>query len=237
MVNPKEASMIVIVTGMHRSGTSAMAGFLHLNGIKMGRKQDFHPRPNGENKKGFYENKAFRNVNDKWLANGINGNKYHVKRWKEDPIRLYDKNPTKADLEPAHKMISIFEADFQKSKDVKGWGWKDPRTCLTLSWWLEALKGKDVRIVIMNRDLEAIGRSLRKRNNCSIERGVELARQYHKICAEHLSKYPHVPYTWVSFDLLIKQPGHIERRLSSFLGCDINSKAAVKFLDPKLKHW
>ena len=36
--------MIVIVIGMHRSGTSAVAGILHLNGIAMGSEKNFQTK-------------------------------------------------------------------------------------------------------------------------------------------------------------------------------------------------
>ena len=56
--------MIVIVLGMHRSGTSTVAGILHLNNILMGTYQNFWPRPLRQNPKGFYENYDFRKIND-----------------------------------------------------------------------------------------------------------------------------------------------------------------------------
>ena len=59
--------MIVIVLGMHRSGTSAIAGILHLNKIIMGSKDNFKPKPLPQNPKGFYENYDFRKINDQIL--------------------------------------------------------------------------------------------------------------------------------------------------------------------------
>ena len=51
--------MIVIVVGMHRSGTSAVAGILHLHGISMGSEKTFKPKPLPQNPMGFYENFGF----------------------------------------------------------------------------------------------------------------------------------------------------------------------------------
>ena len=56
--------MINIVLGMHRSGTSTVAGILHLHNIIMGTYQNFWPRPLKQNPKGFYENYDFRKIND-----------------------------------------------------------------------------------------------------------------------------------------------------------------------------
>ena len=56
--------MITIVLGMHRSGTSVVAGILHFNKIIMGTYDTFWPRPLPQNPKGFYENYDFRKIND-----------------------------------------------------------------------------------------------------------------------------------------------------------------------------
>jgi len=46
--------LIVIVVGVHRSGTSAVAGILHLNGIAMGSEKTFKSKPMPQNPRGFY---------------------------------------------------------------------------------------------------------------------------------------------------------------------------------------
>ena len=48
--------MITIVLGMHRSGTSVVAGILHFNKVSMGTYETFWPRPLPQNPKGFYDN-------------------------------------------------------------------------------------------------------------------------------------------------------------------------------------
>ena len=47
--------MIIMILGMHRSGTSTISGVLHMNKIIMGTYQNFWPRPLSQNPKGFYE--------------------------------------------------------------------------------------------------------------------------------------------------------------------------------------
>ena len=59
--------MITIILGMHRSGTSTIAGVLHLNNISMGTYKNFWPRPLAQNPKGFYENYDFRQWWHWWL--------------------------------------------------------------------------------------------------------------------------------------------------------------------------
>ena len=70
--------MITIVLGMHRSGTSVVAGILHFNKITMGTYETFWPRPLPQNPKGFYENYDFRKINDTLLQKSG----YNIKHYK-----------------------------------------------------------------------------------------------------------------------------------------------------------
>ena len=53
---------MIIIFGMHRSGTSALAGMLHSAGIALG--EVFMP-PLPENPKGFFEDLRIQGVNKK----------------------------------------------------------------------------------------------------------------------------------------------------------------------------
>ena len=76
--------MITIILGMHRSGTSTVAGILHLNKIVMGTYQNFWPRPLPQNPKGFYENYDFRKINDKLMQKAG----YNVKSFESEILRV-----------------------------------------------------------------------------------------------------------------------------------------------------
>ena len=114
--------MITIILGMHRSGTSTIAGILHLNKIIMGTYQNFWPRPLRQNPKGFYENYDFRKINDQLLKQVG----YDVKSY----------NPNIPTLEPTNKILDKMEKIIIKNDSTySNWGWKDPRTCLTINSW------------------------------------------------------------------------------------------------------
>ena len=72
--------MITIVLGMHRSGTSVVAGVLHFNKISMGTYETFWPRPLPQNPKGFYENYDFRKINDTMLKESDYNTKHYNPR-------------------------------------------------------------------------------------------------------------------------------------------------------------
>ena len=149
--------MIVIVAGMHRSGTSALAGLLHANGVVMGRDKDFYPPPMRENPKGFYENVRFRRINDRVLAH----NDYKVKSWLPWP-------PDSPVATPSHQqdMSDLLESYYT---EFDNWGWKDPRTSLVMNLWLSILDSyglkKKVRIVQCQRDPHSVANSMRTRGN------------------------------------------------------------------------
>ena len=112
---------------MHRSGTSAVAGILHLNGIAMGSEKTFKPKPLPQNPKGFYENYDFRKINDQILKQAG----YKVKSFDTDIPVVHASDRTVA------KMGKLTEKQVSENTD---WGWKAPRTCLPLSEWLSSKK-------------------------------------------------------------------------------------------------
>lgn len=57
------------------------------------------------------------------------------------------------------------------------WAWKDPRTSLTLRFWLPLLP--DLRIVVCVREPLAVARSLEARDGREIRSGLELWRNYY----------------------------------------------------------
>jgi len=165
--------MIVIVAGMHRSGTSALAGLLHNNGISMGRDEDFYPPPMRENPAGFYENVRFRRYNDKMLAE----HKYRVKSWNVHPPLYY-----MCSEKTVAGMIDLIR-DYRVNDSH--WGWKDPRTSLTIKVWLRLLRALElkhlVRIIQCTRPAADVASSMRQRNNQEHESGSfeQLTRAYH----------------------------------------------------------
>src|SRR3712207_2640746 len=63
----------------------------------------------------------------------------------------------------------LIEEDFAAAKV---WGWKDPRTCLTLPFWRQILP--PMQYVICLRNPLDVARSLERRNGFSLEKGIYL---------------------------------------------------------------
>lgn len=179
--------MIVIVTGMHRSGTSAMAGVLNDNGIHMGDKHTWHPPPMKENPKGFFENKLFRVVNDQLLRE----NGYHVKAFDKavpDPDRMNISESVQGQMT---KLLLDYSADHGN------WGFKDPRTCLTLRFWLATadVLGLKYKVILMYRNNLDIALSMKARGNKpGLGHLATVAGAYYKAVKRHHHDFIEVQY-------------------------------------------
>ena len=216
--------MIVIVLGMHRSGTSTVAGILHLNKISMGTYQSFWPRPLPQNPKGFYENFDFRKINDLIMKNVH----YQIKSYNPDI-------PTaKINQKLENKMIKVinkYESDFEF------WGWKDPRTCLTISHWINCLDAlnlrKKIKIIYITRKSSSVARSLKKRNNLPLNQGLMLWKSYSEIAVSVCEKND-IPVLYMSFEQILNSPANHFGVMFKFLDRPFSSSIIDDFVDKKI---
>ena len=209
---------------MHRSGTSTVAGILHLHNIIMGTYQNFWPRPLKQNPKGFYENYDFRKVNDTILEHSG----YNVKSYSPDipSIILHDKIKLKMS-----KIIKNYSSTYTD------WGWKDPRTCLTIFQWMDVIESlnlkNQVRIIFVSRKAISVARSLKKRNNLSLEIGLSLWEVYSKNALQ-FCKQSDLPIFYCSFESLLDSPNLICNPLFKFLNKKLNKNIIDKFIDKNI---
>jgi hypothetical protein len=212
--------MIIVLTGMHRSGTSMVAGLLHHNGVSMG--SQFR-RPLPENPKGFYEEEAFRCFNDKLLEEVG----YFVKDW----------NPKFGGVltsPSSHSSAMSLIEQFSQTSDV--WGWKDPRTCLTLAFWLNVIDAlnllRETKVIVIERQIRSVAVSLSKRGNiASLSQGASLCRMYKDHLEKCLSEYgSQLGILHLKYERLIQ--GLDVDRLETFCGLELD----VSFIDPSLDH-
>lgn len=108
----------ILILGMHRSGTSCLAGSLQAAGLHLGEVRTW----NKDNEKGNRENRAIMDLNDEVLA--ANGGSWH-----HPPKEASWAEALKAKRRAALASIACDGP----------WGFKDPRSLLTLKGWLEAL--------------------------------------------------------------------------------------------------
>ena len=214
--------MITIVLGMHRSGTSVVAGILHFNKISMGTYETFWPRPLPQNPKGFYENYDFRKINDAILLHSG----YKVKDYKTIiPIPKVSKKIKMI------KMIKKYESNFEN------WGWKDPRTCITMSNWMSVLEEmeltKKLNIIFVSRSSLSVARSLEKRNALPLEDGVRLWEIYTNRAIDFCESHD-IPTIYLSFEKILKNPLIQCEKLFNFLSCPFDKSVVEGFVDKSI---
>src|SRR5436309_786365 len=114
-------SRAILITGMHRSGTSLVSSLLQRAGIHIGEKL---LAGNAANPRGYFEDVDFFEFQDELLHQ--RGQTYlHV----DGNFRF---EPTAAETERASHLI------VERSHRPL-WGWKDPRTALFLDFWNQLL--------------------------------------------------------------------------------------------------
>jgi hypothetical protein len=156
---------LVCVTGMHRSGTSVVAGLLELLGVDFGPTEGML-EPADENPHGFWEQRAVSDLNDDLLA-ALGGS------WYEPPILAdgWASSPTLDGIRGHidETMAGLFGAGATA-------GLKDPRMSLMLPLW--KTRFTSMASVLVVRDPREVAQSLARRNGIHRERGAYLWLRY-----------------------------------------------------------
>jgi hypothetical protein len=169
---------VVAVLGMHRSGTSWLAGSLQELGLEMGEVSTADPH----NKKGNRESPVLMEIHEGVLADNDGS-------WK--------KPPKKAAWSQARSTALAAHVADMNARYPSGWGFKDPRALLVFDEWLRQVPRLD-RVGIFRHPL-AVHRSLAARSDRFDEaRSTELWRAYNeRLIAEH----DRAPFTVLRFDV------------------------------------
>ena len=122
-----QRSQAILVLGMHRSGTSAVARVVNLLGADLGQRL-MPPMPNS-NEKGFWENLDAVDIDERLLT-GI-GRSWHDVR--DLPAGWLQ---SAAAVEASAAIKNLIQAEFGA---VPLWAVKDPRMCRLMPLWLPVL--------------------------------------------------------------------------------------------------
>lgn len=150
---------VIVVLGMHRSGTSYLAGSMQAYGMHSGRVFEWSKH----NLRGNRENAEIMALNDAVL---------------EFSRASWDKPPTQKlrwTTDQAHERDEIIQS-LSQSANGQPIGFKDPRTLLTWAFWSQGIP--QPRIVSIVRHPIAVAASLHARNKWPLEQGVALWAEY-----------------------------------------------------------
>jgi hypothetical protein len=211
---------------MHRSGTSVTSRLLNLLGVYLGPPPHLMEAHPDDNPKGYWEHQPLTDLNDALLAR-LGGT------W-QDPPRFpegWESGPALADLR--ERARALVEQDFSAHPL---WGWKDPRTCLTVPFWRHVLG--PMRYVLCFRNPLDVTRSLARRYG-AFDTGIPLWLTYVRSALEHTTGQPRV---FVFYEDLMTQADEELRRLASLLGTPERAEdpavraAAREFIEQELHH-
>ena len=221
---------VIVVLGMHRSGTSAITRSLSALGVELGN----NLIPAGlDNPRGFWEDRECLAINEELLA--LLGSSLYqfglAFRISGDDTRL-DLLRTRA-----RQYVTARVAQYEGL-----WSFKDPRTCRLLEFWIPVFQdcACEPLFVLVLRNPLSVAQSLEKRDGIPVEKGGLLWLQHTLATLEDTRSYPRIV---VEYDLLIDDPVFQLNRLARFLGLPWSDDQAGAvgdfardFLDEELRH-
>lgn len=218
----------VVVLGMHRSGTSALAGFLKLLGCTapstlMG--------GDGSNARGHWESTVIRALNDDILESG--GSEWQD--WHQFPPRWYE---TSRPESFAPRAQAVLQDQFGDADLIV---FKDPRVCRIFEFWRAgfARAGMTPLVIIPLRHPVEIAASLEKRNGLAPLHGLLLWLR-HVLEAERTSRG--LVRAVVRYETLLSDPIGLAHRLQEQLDViwpRLSEKVREEieeFIAPDLRH-
>ena len=225
-----EKKKLVVVFGMHRSGTSALSRGLIALGINLG--NNLMPPLQGNNDRGFWEDLGINSLSND-LLDAVGS------RWDDvsDIAHKLRNNPNLAEFKI--RACQLLQTHLTGRPNF---GFKDPRTCRLLPFWQEVFEilDNDVYYVISSRNPISIAQSLRKRDSFPEEKSY-LLWLTHMLAALHQTAGSH--RVVIDYDHLMDNPRQELLRIAEFLDIKINKgierKIAIyedKFLTDTLRH-
>lgn len=153
----------IVILGMHRSGTSALAKSLRASGVWFGSEANITRRS---------EHALLQDCNQRILV-ALGGH------WSAP--QLPDGWTTQAAIAP---IAPLAAAALDDTRGHDAWAWKDPRTCLTLPYWRARLDGDPVVVVSYRHPLE-VSASLATRNDFGTAHSLALWEVHNRGVLEH----------------------------------------------------
>jgi hypothetical protein len=216
---------IVVVLGMHRSGTSVTARSLQTLGITLGAHL---MEPQECNPKGFYEDLDIFEMNERILG------ALHQCWDSLTPMAMKSFSNLLADFKDDAKKLII-----EKMQHRYVFAFKDPRTAILLSFWREVFRELKLqgRYVIVFRHPISVADSLRKRDDFCLQKSLLLWAKYNISILASVNKKESI---FINYDSILSQPELQIARLSDFLKMPVDADALndfqSEFLERDFRH-
>ena len=217
----------ILILGMHRSGTSAVAGCFSALGYNMG--NQLFP-PDKPNEKGYFENVLINQFNDSLLST-------LYARWHDTLFLPQNWYLNEQVQKRKPELISILKSEFGEKEDFVI---KDPRISVLLPFYEEVFNDLNIipKVIINFRNPFEVSKSLKKRDNLSSSKSLLLWMDATLKAEEHSRTMSRV---FLEYGSLLKDVINTLKTISDILRLDIkfdNDKKPVlnSFVEKKLKH-
>ena len=181
------------------------------------------------NPKGFWEVEALTHLNDQILAT-LEGS------WRRPPTGLEPAGWQDNRLASIRRQAQKLLADTFRDGD---WVWKDPRTSLTLPFWLHEIGIQPVILYVYRNPLE-VWKSLAAQEKVSRQEAMALWEIYVRSALENMNG---LPVFIVRHRLLLDDPVGTLERVACFLRAYMpavktpNRDQIAELVDASLNHW
>lgn len=225
----QQEQLLVVVLGMHRSGTSAIARALPVLGVELGER--LMPAAVDNNEKGFFEDLDVGALNIDLLS-------ACDREW-SDLVPIPDKVFLEERFAPfTSRAVELLREKLQGRALL---GLKDPRLPILLPFWLAVFEQLKLRVayVIALRNPLAVARSLAKRDRFSPEKSHYLWLQHILPCVLLSAGAPRVV---VDYDRLMDAPAEQIGNMARALGLESRvdegrlAEYQDEFLEERLRH-
>jgi hypothetical protein len=216
----------VAVVGMHRSGTSATAGLLVSLGLTGPTPEDLQPATGG-NERGHWESKTMGVLNSR-LLHAVGGT------WSGLPPVTLRWDAVRKHAERREGARRWFASTYAGRPMVI----KDPRLCMTLPFWRDALPTPMAAVLVLRKPL-SVARSLEARDGMQMTLGLAIWDRSMRSADLVLEGLPTLV---VNYDDMMADPGGTTEEFVRFLkGVDVAvapgvGEAAARQLDTGLRH-
>ena len=215
----------VLVVGMHRSGTSAVARVLNLLGLPLCDASDLMPHLNG-NPTGHWESQTLMQFNERLLAEI--GAYWNFVPDVDGPVGAWH---------GLARHAAEARGTFLRLHPTATWVWKDPRLCVLLPFWRTVLACDPPVVLVLRHPLE-ISASLAKRDRVP---QWQILLLWERSLRHALRGCAGAPLYVIHYQRLLADPLGTCDGLTSFMqerGLPVrrNDDAVVDFLRPELRH-
>jgi lipopolysaccharide biosynthesis protein/predicted nucleic acid-binding Zn-ribbon protein len=229
MMNQKDNKRIIVVLGMHRSGTSAITRGLQTLGVELGDK--LMPPSKDNNEKGFFED--------------LDVNELDIALLKELGHDWYSLTPlsTEEFNGPIARKFKLQAVELLRRKldSTTLFGMKDPRFARLLPFWIDVIEHLQIKAsyIVACRHPRSVAKSLAKRDGFDLEKGYYLWLDYMLSSLNYTTGLSRIV---VDYDALIAEPVNQLQRIANYTGLTFDpttmefKEYKEEFLDNSMRH-